>query len=506
VLALAQVTGCVIYQIIAMLLGVDVGTTHTKAGVYDHKGRLVVHARIPTNRINKSGAFDYRSPDILWQDSAALIKQVVGSLKEPVAGLAVSSMGEAGVPLDSKGRATFPIIPWNDTRAASQMEGLIERLPPERWSAVTGLFPNPIHSIAKWVWIRETEPEAWSQTSLWLSVCNYLSYRLTGEAVMEASQACRTMAFDIRARTWAEDLLSLAGLAPTFLPPVVDATHKVGEVTAKAASETGLVVGTPVFAGGHDHFCAALACGVVTPDVALDSLGTAEALTLGWKALPDPEAAGGFSVGIHVIEDHSYLLGGLYSSGGTLQWLKQLLGLSSFEELRHLAQTVQPAKAPLFVAHFFGSGPPFNDPASSGAFVNLDPDHGPEHLARAVVDGLAFEIFAGVEKMEQVTGLPIRIIRLVGVADDDDLSPKVRASVLGRPVEVPRHSDMVTMGNALIAGIGLGVYDDALDAVDKTYQVREVFEPEEELHSQYREIYDRNRLLVSALRESRKGE
>lgn len=491
--------------LISMLLGVDVGTTHTKAGIYDCEGRLVVHERIPTNRVNKSKALAYRSPDILWQDSAALIKRVVQNLEEPVAGLAVSSMGEAGVPLDSKGEATFPIIPWNDTRAVSQMERLIERLPPDRWSAVTGLFPSPIFSIAKWMWIRETEPEAWDKTSLWLSVCNYLSYRLTGEAVMESSQACRTMAFDIRARTWAEDLLSFAELESTFLPPVVSATHKVGEVTSKASSETGLVVGTPVFAGGHDHFCAALACGVVTPEVAFDSLGTSEALTLGWKAPPDPATANGFSVGIHVIENHSYLLGGLYSSGGTIQWLKQLLGLSSFEELRHLAQSVEPTQAPLFVAHFLGSGPPFNDPASSGAFVNLEPDHGPEHLARAVVDGLAFEISAGIEKMEQVTGLPITVTRLVGAADDDDLSPRVRASVLDRPVEVARYSDMVTMGNALIAGIGLGVYKDALDAVDKTYQVRCVFEPEENLHVQYRDMYERQRTLVSALRESRKG-
>ena len=274
-----------------MLLGIDVGTTHTKVGVYAEDGELLAHARGPTHRETGADGFQFRSPETLWRDTAALIRKATDGLARPIEALAVSSMGEAGVPLDGGGEPCYPVIPWNDTRAEAQMRRLSEALSPEGWFAVTGLFPNPIHSIAKWLWLRETDPGAWERTRTWLSVCNYIGYRLTGEMVMEASQACRTMAFDVRSGDWSAELLELAGLDVGFLPPVVSSTEPVGAVTSEAAELAGLRPGTPVYAGGHDHVCAALACGVITPEVALDSLGTSEALTLGWKSRPDPERA-----------------------------------------------------------------------------------------------------------------------------------------------------------------------------------------------------------------------
>ena len=488
-----------------MLLGVDVGTTHTKVGVYEEDGRLLAYTRGPTHREVAADGLSFRSPETLWRDTATLIREATAGLSRPIEALAISSMGEAGVPLDRSGQPTYPVIPWNDTRAEMQMRRLSGALEPKGWLSITGLFPNPIHSIAKWVWLREVDPGAWDRTRLWLSICNYIGYRLTGGTVMEVSQACRTMAFDIRSGDWSAELIELAGLTTDFLPPVVSATDRVGTVTAEAASLVGLRPGTPVFAGGHDHICAALACGVVVPEVVLDSLGTAEALTLGWREPPDPERAGGFGVGIHVAADHSYLIGGLYSSGGALHWLKELLGVASFTELRQLAAAVEPGAAPQFIAQFYGAGPPFNDPGATGAFVGITPDHDRAHLARAVYDGLALEIRAGIEALERVTGESIAVIRLVGASDEDDLSGRIRASVLGRPLEVARHPDMVTAGVALLAGIGLGVYASAEEAVARTYRIRRMFEPEPEWQAPYEEAYARSRHIVGALRESREG-
>lgn len=144
----------------------------------------------------------------------------------------------------------------------------------------------------------------------------FVRYKLTGNMLIEATQAARTMAFDVRKHEWSQELLELADVPVSFLPPLVRATDPAGAVTRAAASLTGLEVGTPVFAGGHDHVCASLACGALSPNVALDSLGTAEGLTFGLAEPPNPGKAGGFGVGPHVIRGYSYWMGGIYSSGG----------------------------------------------------------------------------------------------------------------------------------------------------------------------------------------------
>ena len=438
-----------------MLLGIDIGTSNIKVGIYSRDGSLLAHAKAVTPKKSIEGLENYL-PDELWETTAGLIREAVSASKVEVKALAVSSMGEAGLPLDDKGEPTYPIIPWNDPRATAQMQRLTEQLEPSHWYAVTGLYPNPIHSIAKWVWLKETHPDVWQRSRVWLSAMGFVRYKLTGEMFMEATQATRTMAYDVRKNEWSKALLELADIPESFLPPLVRATDQVGNVTQESAELTGLKARTPVFAGGHDHICASLACGALTSEVTLDSLGTAEGLTFGLAEPPNPDKAGGFGVGPHVIEKHSYYMGGIYSSGGTVAWVKDLLGLNSYEELLRSAASVDPGTSPLFVAHFYGEAPPFNDAAAKGAFLEVTPEHGQAHFARGVLEGIVFEIKRHIETFEALQGKPTEVIRVIGNPAQNPLWLEIRASILGRPLELSRHPDMVTLGTALIAGLGAG--------------------------------------------------
>ena len=313
------------------------------------------------------------------------------------------------------------------------------------------------------------------------------------------------MAYDVREGVWAKALLELADIPETFLPPLVRATDRVGKVTESAAALTGLDAGTPVFAGGHDHICASLACGALTSGVALDSLGTAEGLTFGLAEPPNPDKAGGFGVGPHVVEGHSYYMGGIYSSGGTVAWVKDLLGLESYEELLRSAASVAPGTSPLFIAHFHGEAPPFNDATAKGAFLEVTPEHGQAHFARGVLEGIVFEIKRHIEAFETLQGKPTEVIRVIGSAAQNRLWLEIRASVLGRPLELTRHSDMVTLGTALVAGLGAGIYQDPQEAVEATFKVRETFEPNPEWQKTYADVYERYKHITETLREARKG-
>ena len=486
-----------------MLLGIDIGTSNLKVGVYSRDGELLAHAQAVTPK-GVTGGYENYLPDALWQITAGLIKEVLARSQAEVQALAVASMGEAGLPLDKDGEAAYPIIPWNDPRAEAHMQALEKRLKPAHWYAVTGLRPNPIHSIAKWVWLKETQPEVWARSRTWLSVTGYIRYKLTGELLMEASQAARTMAYDVRKHAWWGEGLELAGIPRTFLPPLVRATDPAGEVTKAAAASTGLRAGTPVFAGGHDHICAALACGAFKADVALDSLGTAEGLTFGLAGAPNPAEAGGFGVGPHVIAGHRYYLGGIYSSGGSVAWVKNLLGLESFDALLELAASAEPGASPLFLAHFYGEAPPFGDSSATGAFMEVRPEHGPAEFARSVLEGVAFEIKRHIETFETLVEDPVSIIRVVGSPAQNPLWLLIRAAILGRPLELTRHADMVTLGAALIAGLGAGVYKTPQEAVDATFRVGEHLEPNPDWQARYAEPFERYKHLSSVLREGRK--
>jgi xylulokinase len=482
-----------------MLLGLDVGTTHTKVGIYDADGACLAHATAPTPLEASGPGPPQHDPAALWRTSAGLVRRAAQRAGGSIAGLAVSSMGEAGVPLDAHGEPTYGVIPWYDGRSAPQMEALAGRLGAGTLFEITGLYPNGIHSVAKWCWLREHAPEAWGKTRLWLSVADYMAYRLTGVAVMEASLAARTMAYDVRSGHWSRAVLEAAALSSAFLPPVVASTTRVGTVTTEAAAEIGLAIGTPVFAGGHDHVCAAFACGALAPRVVVDSQGTAEALTAGLHAPPRTERSGGFGVGPHVAPGHSYLLGGVYRSGGALQWVKQLLQVDTFDALRALAEGVPPGTSPLFVARLLGASPPVNRPAAHGAFVRLHPDHGRAHLVRSVYEGVAFEIRLALEALELVTDERVRVIRMVGENASDPLWGRIRAAVLGRPLEVARHGDMVTAGDALLAGLGAGVYEDAAGAAQRTYRASTTFAPDPLWRERYDPIYAEYRAFAAQL-------
>lgn len=485
-----------------MLLGIDIGTTHTKVAIYSKRGKLLAQSKALTPKgKSKDGLINF-FPDNVWKTTTRLIKQAVIEANVEVKAMAVSSFGEGGVSLDEHFEPTYDIIPWYDEqRTIGQLEKLTKKIDSRRFYTITGIYPSAIHTIFKWLWLNEEKTKAWQKTKLWLSMTDFIGYKLSGTAFMEAGQAARTMAYDVVQNQWSEEILNAAGLSTKFLPPVVPATTPLGGITKEASKLTGLPEGTPVFVGGHDHFCAALACGTLTPEVGLDSLGTAEAFTLGLPGRVNIKKSQGFAAGPHVLENYSYLLGGLYTSGGALSWLKNLLGLESFADLPKLASKVQPGESPLFIANFHGAAPPFNDPHATGAFLEVKPEHSREHFARAVMEGIVFELKASFPLFEKATGKRMELIRIVG--SQNALWEDIRAAIYERPVEISAHDDMVTMGTALLAGLGARIYSSPQEAIAMTYKTKRLIQPDKKWQTLYHPPFERYLKYREALRKSR---
>ena len=485
-----------------MLLGIDVGTTNTKVAIYSKRGKLLAQSKALTPKGKSSDGHINFLPDKVWKTVARLVRQAVNEAGVEIQAMAVLSFGESGVSLDANFEPTYDIIPWYDEqRTLKQLEKLSKKIDSKYFYNTTGLYPSAIHSVFKWLYLKEEKPKVWQKTKYWLSVMDYIGFKLSGTAFMEAGQAARTMAYDVVKNKWSEDILQAAGLSTTFLPPIVPATTPLGGITKEASKLTGLPEGTPVFVGGHDHFCAALACGALSPDVGLVSFGTAEAFTVGWQAKPNPKKSLGFGVGPHVLEGYSYLLGGIYVSGGTINWLKNLLNLDSFDTLVKLASKVEPGTSPLFIANFRGAAPPFNDPHATGAFLEVKPEHTQAHFARAVMEGIAFEHKTSFPYFEKVTGQPMELIRMVGI--HNPLMEDIRAAIFERPVETSAHDDMVTMGVALLAGLGARIYSRPEEAIAMTYKVKRTVNPNAKWQKVYQAPFEKYVKYREALREAR---
>ncbi|MEZ4629415.1 MAG: FGGY family carbohydrate kinase [Deinococcales bacterium] len=478
-----------------MLLGIDIGTTHSKAAIFDRSGKLLASDKTLTPK-SPDGA--HYLADRLWQEVARLIAKVKEASTVKIAALAVSSMGETGVGLDESGNLTLPVIPWYDQRAHLEMMELREGLGKEKLFNTTGLYANPIHSIAKWMYLQKHHPYAWQKTRTWLSMCDFINYKLTDKSFICDSQAARTMAYDVNKGRWSIEILKAAGLKANFLPPVVPAARLIGEVSHAASKLTGLSEGTPVFSGGHDHLCACFACGVIDPSTVLDSIGTAESLNTALTGKLSSQEAKGFGFGPHVVKDQMYLMGGIYSSGGAKAWVKELFKLASFQELEKMAAQVTPGASPLFIAHFHGAAPPWNK-ESQGAFIDLTTKHGPAEMIRAVYEGIGFEFRRGLEALEVVTGKTIERLFVVGLSAEDRLSGPLRASIYQKPLEIPRYDDMVTFGAALLAGVGANIYDSHASAVAKTHQLRGIIQPEDVWQESYAKIFPHYKTAALAL-------
>jgi len=496
------------------LLGLDIGTSSVKAVLYDpESGRLTGIATRPTPVAHPADGWSEHAPEVLWQTAAACLKELTAG--KSITGLAISSFAEAGLPVDAGGRPLYPIIAWYDQRTLPQAEWWKSRIAIAELHAITGQRLSPSFGVNKWLWLRQNRPEIMKEMKCWLSVPDFILWRLTGELATDATIASRTMLFDQGQHGWSHRILDLVGLDPAMLPPVYSSGAAAGRVTPAAATETGLASGTACYLGGHDHLCAALAAGAYRPGVVVDSMGTAESTLVTLDAFQSsPEMiAGGYACYAHVVPGQYILKAGLHVAGGAIEWLVRLVSGTVFQDQRGeplpYAEIEQQAEAgvgrrvgPLWLPHFIGSGTPEADWNSRAALVGARLEDTPADLGRGLLESLAFWLRHNLVEMERLSGVtPIQLI-LLGGANQQPLMGRLKAATTNVPALQPALPEASAVGAALLAGMGAGVFKETAEAVSSLKYSGTVFEPDPNLVKWYAPIYERVYLrLYPALRE-----
>jgi len=357
----------------------------------------------------------------------------------------------------------------------------------------------------KLMWHRENEPEVWARSVQFLMTADYIAYQLCGERAQNLSLSSRTALLDLRKRDWSDELLALAGLERSFLPPIVDGGTPLGCVTPAASAETGLPTSTLVAVGGHDHVCGALAAGVVRHGDFLDSIGTTECLFVALDRPLEDAAMGrqGYTQGAHARE-RSYVYGGLYTAGICYDWIRQACAPDlPHEELLARAEAVAPGSLGVtFIPHLRLSNTPNMDSQARGAFIGLTTDAGTAELTRAVLEGVAFEGRASIEPLLQYAGLQrLTDAIVVGGTARNELLLRIKASVMNMRMHVLEIEEACALGAAMLGGIAAGVYASVDDAVRSVQRADHVIEPDPEAAGIYDTIFtDVYQSMYDALR------
>lgn len=466
-----------------MIISHDLGTTGNKATLVDQTGRLVNAVTVNYGADWGADGRAEQNPADWWNalcEASRTLIEKSGIDANDVVVVSFSGQMMGMVPLDGAGEPIRPSIIWADTRAQQQTQQLIDRIGMEECYRITGHRLNPTYSIEKIMWLRDNEPDNFSQMRHFLLAKDYVAYELTGVMATDKSDASSTNAYDQQARAWSSEIIAAADLDESMFPEIVESTQVIGEITAEAAEATGLAAGTKVVMGGGDGPMAALGAGIIAPeDGAYVYLGSSSWVSVSSpEPLVDPEMRS--MTFNHVVPEMFVPTATMQAGGASLAWIVEQFsaeeGTKQFAELLAAAADVEAATEGLFfLPYLLGERSPHWNPKARGAFVGLHIDHKRAAMVRAVVEGVAFNLYTGLRAFTE-NGVKVEHIDAIGGAANAQLMLSIMADVWQVPISVRDLVDEATaIGAAVVGGVGAGLFD--FDTTKKLSSRTERFEP-----------------------------
>ncbi|HEU0031292.1 MAG TPA: FGGY family carbohydrate kinase [Kofleriaceae bacterium] len=478
-----------------LVVGLDLGTQSCKAVVCDEALR-------PRGAHAIAYATSYPAPDHAEQDprtwEAALAPAIRGALEaagakpDDVGALAIAGQLDGCVAVDDQGAPLHPALIWQDRRAVDDAS----RADPARVFELAGQVADAGHMAPKLRWLRARVGGLFGGPAKFHQPVSYLVARLTGEAVLDRALASTTMLLELQTGRWSQELLDAFEITTGELPRIADTCSIAGALTAIGAQLTGLPERTPVAVGTGDDFATPLGAGVVAPGPIVCAIGTAE--VVGALARDpvldriDREP---------MVETHAYPTGAFFVenpgwlSGGAVRWATRMLGLPDDRALDALAASAPPgADGVTFVPALAGAMTPVWRPHARGTLHGLAAAHGRAHVARAVLEGLAFACRDVVDRLAAI-GLPRERVLLLGGGARSRVWSQLRADVLGLPHQIAAYPDTCPIGAAMIASVAAGLHRDLAAAARQIPPPSDGFAPGVALD----EPYARYRRLVAQL-------
>lgn len=472
------------------LLGLDVGTTGSKAVLIEASGAILASATTEYPMSIPRPLWAEQNPADWWAATVNSIRRVLkteGITASAIAGIGLTGQMHGLVLLDRRGEVLRPCIMWNDQRTAAECAAITEQVGPARLLQLTGNPVLPGFTAPKIAWVRRHEPRVYAEIAHILLPKDYLRYRLTGAFASEVSDASGTSLFDVGRRRWSDDMRAALDIPAAWLPAISESPEVSARVSAAAAYETGLVAATPVVGGGGDQAAQAVGSGVVCEGVISVTLGTS-GVVFAASDVYRIEPEGRLHAFCHAVPGQWHLMGVMLSAAGAFRWYRDALGQYESERAIGLGRdvydllTALAEQAPAgseglyFIPYLTGERTPHPDPDARGAFVGLTLRHGKAHLTRAVLEGVAYGLRDSFELMKTL-GLGIEQVRASGGGARSALWRQIVADVFGAQIVTLNVTEGAAFGAALLAGVGAGVFADVPDACGHAVRVTEALRP-----------------------------
>ena len=456
-------------------LGIDSSTTATKALLMDAAGVVVGVASSSYGYETPHPLWSEQQPELWWTGTVNSIRQVLA--ETGVAPTAVQAIGLTGqmhglVLLDSAGQSLRPAILWNDQRTAAECDEMRAIIGKERLIAMTGNDALTGFTAPKILWVKNNEPEIYGRIAHILLPKDYVRLQLTGDYATDKAGASGTQLFDIGQRDWSDEVVAALGIDRAWLPPTFEGTAVTGTLSPTAARATGLPAGIPVVGGGGDQSANAVGTGAVVDGVVALSLGTS-GVVFASSDQPIVEPDGRLHAFCHAVPSKWHLMGVMLSAAGSLRWFRDTCAPGmAFEALLDEAAAV-PAGSDglLFLPYLTGERTPHPDPLARGAFVGLTVRHTRAHMARAVLEGVAFGLRDSFELMKATGLADVAQVRVSGGGTRSPLWRQILADVLQVEMVTINTAEGAAYGAALLAAVGMGVFASVPAACQQVIQV-----------------------------------
>ncbi len=486
----------------AFLVGLDVGTTGTKTLLIDERGQVIASALAEYPMAVPRPNWAEQDPADWWRAAVATIRSVLadsGVDPTQIKGVGLSGQMHGSVFLDGDNKVIRPAILWCDQRTAAQCQWIHEAV---GYETVVAETLNPVlagFQAPKIVWLRDNEPENYARVCKILLPKDYVRFLLTGEYATEVSDASGTSLLNVPERRWSEAMIKGIGLSEEWLPRVFESPEISGRVTEEAAATTGLALGTPVVGGGGDQAAGAVGNGIVETGVVSSTLGTSGVV---FACLDEPLTDGKLRTHTfcHAVPGKWHTMGVMLSAGGSVRWLRDALCSEEvavaarlerdpYELIDAQADTVPPgANGLVFLPYLTGERTPYPNPNAKGVFFGLSLMHDKRHLARAVLEGVAFGMRDSFEIIKAM-GVSFSQVRASGGGAKSRLWRQIQSDVTGETHWTINVDEGPAFGVALLAGVGTGVWSSVQEACTATIQTAESTQPNPDAHRLYEGYY-----------------
>lgn len=471
------------------IISIDAGTTGVRAFAVNESGEPgpIAHREF-TQYFPQPGWVEHDATEI-WQTTQIVLAEVADHCDEPIAALGITNQRETTVAWDA--RTSIPrhnAIVWQDRRTAARCEQLSAAGHLDSIRHATGLVLDPYFSGSKMEWLLETGGVTADEHLRLGTIDSWILWKLTGGSVhaTDASNASRTMLYDIRNQAWSEELCDLFGVPITSLPEVLPSAGPFGVTTA----DSGCGSGIPVTGVAGDQQSSLFGQACISPGMAKNTYGTGSFVLMNvGEACPEPvegllttvawQLPGSMLAENSDVVTHYALEGAIFSTGSAVQWLRDGLELiDDASECGPLAASVPDSDGVALVPAFNGLGSPWWDPRARGTILGITRGTSRGHLARAVVDSMVFQTRDVVDSMYSATGVAISELRVDGGASVMDLMLQLQADQLNTSVARSAVSDTTALGAAYLAGLGAGVWTSAQE-VSSAWTAERTFSPAE---------------------------